>query len=552
MHMFRRKHFYSSLIIVLCLVTIFGGAAAAGGALYASRNTSFDPASIFDLDDDLGDTPENVTTLIANDISFGEFDTSKMPEIDAEIYLLVESRSGVVICSKNADERLYPASITKIMTGILAIELGDPEQMMTASVAAVRDIGQDGGNIGIVAGESMRLDNLLDAMLVRSANETANIIAENLFDTRQEFIDLMNLRARQLNATSTQFTNTTGYHEESHYSTAADIARITRYAMRNREFRKYVIKPSILLNPTQQHPAWDRMANTNTLLRNESLTLMTITGVKTGFTTPSGYCIVASAEDQSGMELISIVFGVRGEGGGERRFTMALDLLKYGFNHFKTNTFVNEGEKVDTVSVRNGMSKDTVDAVSDGTIRLFLPIDNDLWNVSRVEYVRSEVTAPVSQGEVLGYIEYRLNGKLAGKVDVIAAEGIADRKGNISAPAPTPTNILLGRNITNNGGSSRSQASSSDQDGTSSNSGSTGNDSSDSADADPAGFPGTLIRSSLFQISVLVILTLAVIISSFRTIVSAMRARNRNRYYGTRSPSRSKTIKNYRRRSKWY
>jgi len=505
-----------------------------------SVQSGFEPVS--DTDPDISIVSDVISAQLSTDLVFEEFDTSKMPEIRADAFLLVESKTGIVICSENANQRIYPASTTKIMTGILAIELGDLDQVMTASANAIKDIGPDGGNIGIIAGENMRLDNLLDALMVRSANEVANIIAENLFDTRQEFIDLMNQRAVELGAVSTWFTNTNGYHDESHYSTTADLARITRYAMKNTKFREYVAKRSIILNPTNKHSSWDRMSNTNALLRSESLSLMSITGVKTGFTTPAGYCIVASAiDDQTGMELISVVMGVRGENASDRRFTMALDLLKYGFNNFRTNTFVSEGEKIETVSVKNAQSKDTVDAVADGSIKLFLPMDSSLWNISRVEYVRSDVTAPVAKGEVLGYIEYRHNGKLASKVDIIAAEEIPDRKGARATPSPTPSSRLEGGNILNilSGGALSSNA---------------GEGPADTdQQSQPAEFPASLFNNQIFRIFLLSILSAAVIISVIRTIGGLTRSRAENRGGGINyGRSRSKALKNYRKRSKWY
>ena len=374
--------------------------------------------------DSLDDGIENEAEIALELGPVSIFDNSSLPDLNADAYILIDRKTGQTICSKNPEMRMYPASITKIITGILAIEMGDLSSLMTTSAAAIRDIGPGGSNIGMIAGENMRLDNLLDVLLVKSGNESANIIAENLCETREEFVELMNQKAIDLGATNTHFTNTSGYHEESHYTTAYDLAKIANYAMNNGKFREYVSKRSFVLSPTNKHAEWDRMWTTNQLLLEEGSKGYAITGVKTGYTTPAGYCLAASGIDNNDMELLCIVLGVRGDTSSASRFKIANDLLSYGFDNFRVSTFIRERDLVETISVLGGANVDTVDAVSDGTVKLFLPVDQEKWSISKVEYVRSEITAPVSKGEVLGYVEFRNNGKFAGRVNVVASENI--------------------------------------------------------------------------------------------------------------------------------
>ncbi|MDR3119914.1 MAG: D-alanyl-D-alanine carboxypeptidase, partial [Clostridiales bacterium] len=403
----------------------------------AGAAEAFTPSAISPADD-LSFRPAVSLDASENDVSVSPepnsqslFDTSGLPEFEAEAYILIDRRTGQTICAKNPDKKMYPASTTKIMTGILALEMGDLNSVMTASAKAIRDIGPDGSNIGLIAGEKMRLDNLLDALLVKSANETGNIIAENLCDTRDEFIALMNAKARELGAVNTHFSNTSGYQEESHYTTAYDLSRIANYAMNNAKFREYVAKRSIILSPTNKHASWDRMNTTNSLLSDDSIKGFAITGIKTGYHSESGYCLVASGVDSGGMELLCVVLGVYGTvpGTSAKRFKIASDLLAYGFENFKVNTFIRDQELVGTISVLGGESLDTVDAISDGTVKLFLPVDQEKWDISRIEYVKSEITAPVSRGAALGYVEFRSGGNFAGRVNVVAASDISAAKG---------------------------------------------------------------------------------------------------------------------------
>ena len=376
---------------------------------------------------------ENDVSVYPETAAESMFDSSDAPDFDADAYILIDRRTGQTICSKNADMKLYPASTTKIMTAILAIEMGDLDEIMTASVRAVRDIGPDGSNIGIIAGEKMRLDNLLDALLVRSANETANIIAENLCETREDFIALMNKKAKELGAFNTNFTNTSGFHETTHYSTAYDLAKIANYAMNNPHFRKTVAQRNINLAPTNKHASWDRMNTTNSLLTDDTISGFAITGVKTGYHSASGYCVVAAGIDNNDMELLCVVLGVRGTvaGTSAKRFKIAADLLAYGFENYQMRTFIRAGESIGAISVLGGENLDTVDVVSDGTIRQFMPVDQEKWDISRIEYLKSEVPAPVENGDTLGYVEYRNNGGFAGRVNLIASSDIQALKGGV-------------------------------------------------------------------------------------------------------------------------
>ena len=400
-----------------------------GITVYAEQNDSAEN------DTTISENEENQAEVHLNISPDSEFDNSALPELDAEAYILIDRKTGQTICSKNPEKRMYPASTTKILTGILALEMGDLNDIMTASEKAIRDIGPGGSNIGIIAGEKMRLENLLDALLVKSANEAANIVAENLANSRADFIALMNQKAVEVGAIDTHFTNTNGFHEDEHYTTAYDLAKIANYAMNNKKFREYVAKRNFVLSPTNKHAEWERMWTTNQLLLEEAVKGFAITGIKTGYTTPAGYCLVTSGIDNNDMELLCVVLGVYGESASSKRFKIATDLLKYGFDNFKSNTFIKENELVETISVIGGVSSDTVDAVSNGTIKIFLPIDKEKWTISRIEYVKSEIIAPVVKGEILGYVEYRDRGKFVGRVNVVAAENIvADKNTTREAP----------------------------------------------------------------------------------------------------------------------
>lgn len=346
-------------------------------------------------------------------------------DITAESSILIDASSGKVLFEKNADRKgMFPASTTKIMTAILAIEKGNPDQVMTASQAAVDDIGKDGSNIGIMAGEQIPLKNLLEALLICSANETANIIAENICSTRQEFVDLMNQKAKELGALNTHFVNPCGAHDANHYTTASDLAKIARYAMTIPEFRKIVDKSSFQMPPTNKHDSWPVLATTNKLMQSDKNDLYSIDGVKTGYTGPAGYNLVSSAVNSSGMELISVVMGVRGDGAQSNVKKFSKELLDYGFNNYNLINLQKDGKVYRSVGVEDAEDTVPLDLVTKGEVSSVLPVDQSKWDLKEIPHINSNITAPVNEGDKLGYIEYKAMGESIGKVDLVASRSI--------------------------------------------------------------------------------------------------------------------------------
>jgi len=342
---------------------------------------------------------------------------------EAESYILIDSKTGHVLYEYNADKILYPASTTKIMTAILAFEKGDPDQIMTASKKAVYDIGKDGMNIGIMPGEEIRMENLLEAMLISSANETANIIAENICETRQEFVDLMNEKAKELGAVNTHFKNPCGAHDDDHYTTASDLAKIAVYAMKIQGFRDIVCKKSYQMPPTNKHSSWPELYSSNLLLRRMKSDLFEVNGIKTGYTGQAGQNLVSSAINEDGMELIAIVLGVKNPDKAKKNsYQYCYELLEYGFKNFSQHKIVKSNDKITTVQVENAGENSPLDLVAADTFECVFPNDESWQDTikSRV-IIKHSISAPINKGEVLGYIEYERNGTFVGRVNLVAS-----------------------------------------------------------------------------------------------------------------------------------
>ncbi|MDQ2087001.1 S-layer homology domain-containing protein [Herbivorax sp. ANBcel31] len=265
--------------------------------------------------------------------SFSSYSANHNIAPNSTAFILIDANSDTVICEKNSDIKLHPASVSKIMTAILAIELGDFSKPYIASHLSVREIGLGGSNASIQAGEEIYLNDLLHLLMLVSANDAANIIAENIAGNISDFKNLMNEKARRIGAKNTNFSNPIGLDVEDGYpdnkTTARDLATITRYAMSNQTFRDIVSKSEFVVPATNRRGA-RHIKTTNHFLRdiNYNKLLYTVNGVKTGYTKAALNTGVFSARNDEGAELICVVMR---NGNRTNMFEEIKQLFDYGF-----------------------------------------------------------------------------------------------------------------------------------------------------------------------------------------------------------------------------
>jgi D-alanyl-D-alanine carboxypeptidase (penicillin-binding protein 5/6) len=348
-------------------------------------------------------------------------------------YILVDSKTGLVIAEQHADMRLRPASTTKIMTAIIALESGNLDQEMVVSQQAVYDIGRGGMNVGIMAGErGLTLENMLYVMMIKSANEAANIIAENVAPGRAEFIDMMNRKAAELGAVNTNFVNPSGKDTEkedaAHLSTPRDMAKIARYAMTIPKFREIVSTEYYKDMPvTNKHDEWGILRNTNQflwydntypyMLEGEEYKYEVI-GIKTGYTAEAGNNLITAAVGKDGMELIAVVMHVMQP---NRIYGYSKQLLRYGFEKCSVKTVARAGDIVDRIIVDGAAPEENLlPLVTETDFKCTLPSGADIQDIESREYVDENIKAPVKKGDILGYVEYKYNGTALGKVNLTA------------------------------------------------------------------------------------------------------------------------------------
>jgi len=274
----------------------------------------------------------------ASSIEKPEVSTDSLP-LHSNCLLLMEKNTGDILYEKNSNEKMYPASTTKIMTAILVIENCYLNEVVTVSPSSISAVPPSYSLSGLQAGEELRIEDLLYILLIPSANDVANLLAEHTSGSIPAFATLMNKKAEALGLTETHFTNPSGVHDKDLYTTAHDLAILTKYAMNNKKFMDIVKTSSYTVPSTNLHPEEDRVfTNSNLLLtKSESNYFYEYaTGIKTGFTDPAGDCLVASAKKDN-VEFIAVCLkGSRLDNGLREKFIDCKSLFDFAFDNYTT------------------------------------------------------------------------------------------------------------------------------------------------------------------------------------------------------------------------
>ncbi len=333
--------------------------------------------------------------------------------------LLIESSTGQVIYENNATERRSPASITKIMTLLLAFEaIEDGKASLDDSVTVSEYASSMGGSqVYLAQGEVQTLDTMLKCIAVSSGNDASVAVAEHLAGSEQAFVEKMNERAAELGMADTHFEDCCGLTDsDNHYSTAKDVAIMSRELTVNHPkiFDYTTIWMEDITHETRQGTSKFTLNSTNRLLKQYQYA----TGLKTGSTSKAKYCISATAS-KDGIDLIAVVMGAPDY---KTRFADAQALLTYGFGVCSLFVDENKGE-LPALSVEGGTAE-VVSLKYQGEFRYLDVEGNQLQNIEKVLEVVKDVQAPVEEGAEAGRVKYLLNGKEIGSVPVLFAESV--------------------------------------------------------------------------------------------------------------------------------
>ena len=334
-------------------------------------------------------------------------------EITSPVALLMESETGTILYEKNAYDKMYPASTTKIMTAILALENCNLNDIATVSKNAVMSVPIDYTNANLQIGEELTIEDLLYSFLIPSANDCGYVLAEHIAGSTEKFADMMNSKAIELGCKNTHFTNPSGIQDENHYSTAYDLALIGRYAMKNETFRKIVSTSSYNLPATNKYDSTDRrFVNTNFLIRESQpkYYYKYATGIKTGFTDDARDCVVASAK-KDGIEYIAVIlYAGYTESWLKEKFVDSVTLFNFAFSNYTTKTLGTQGQIFDKIKI-SGATKDTkmLNVVLKDDINAFVSNSEFDYSFEPNIVLNDNLKAPITKGDILGSVSYTVN-----------------------------------------------------------------------------------------------------------------------------------------------
>ena len=347
----------------------------------------------------------------------------------AQSALLMDMASGRVLYSKNLDERVYPASTTKIMTAILALEMGNMDDTVTATYDALKSITLEDSHMGILAGEELTLDQLVKGMLVYSANDAANVIAIHIAGSMDAFVDLMNQKAQELGMTGTHFVNPCGSHDDNHYTTARDLAILSKYAMKNDQFREIVKMPIYKIPPTNKYSTERVLVNTNLFLGTSRSTYYyypPAIGIKTGHTSQAGYCLV-SAATYNDTELLAIVMNCKNVDTKEQAYSYidSKALFNFGFDNYTHQPLASVGDIVSDSKVYEAKDDMRVAVTVENDVSALIPSgEGNAEQITTNVDMPEQLQAPIAKGDVLGTVTYSYKGIEVGSSNLIATNDV--------------------------------------------------------------------------------------------------------------------------------
>lgn len=362
-----------------------------------------------------------ITSFLANTIySYA----NNEPDLTAQYAVLMDFETGKVLYNKNGSQKLYPASTTKLWTAYVVLKnVSDLSQVVT-----VKDLPPvDGSSMYLRNGESFTVKQLLDGLLVHSANDAAVVLANYVSGSVGEFVKLMNMEANAIGAKNTHFNNSNGLPDPNHYTTAYDMALMAREAMNNEIFREIVKTKSISFPATKEYPFERYFVNTNKFLtsndkinyKGEEIPIKydIVDGIKTGYTDDAGKCLLSSGV-KNNMRLISAVFKTE----GDNLYLDSRTLLDYGFDNFSSKTIIN---KEDYISTKKIILSEQGKLVYEPKYSYKVVLTNGIKENNYTQKVKlNKIDLPIKKGDTIGQLEVYNNKKLEHSIDLIAINDV--------------------------------------------------------------------------------------------------------------------------------
>ena len=341
--------------------------------------------------------------------------------ISSNSAILIDNNTNKILYSKNENKKMYPASTTKILTAIITLENSNLNDVVTASYDSIMSIPEGYSTANIEIGEQLNVEQLLQLLLVHSANDAANILAEYVGGSINSFVSMMNTKANELNMQNTHFTNTYGKHDENHYTTAKDLSTLMKYCIKNEKFRKIAGSASCAIPSTNKSQNRTYISTNELLIPNNKNYYKYLTSGKTGYTSQAGECLVSSAYKDN-LELICVVLG------SSNRFEDTKSLYEYGYSNYSFKTIANKNDIAKQIEIKNA-SKDTkkLDLLIKDPISALIKNSDSNRQFSPEIALNNKISAPIYENEVLGKIKYEING-VEYTSDLIASNNVEKSK----------------------------------------------------------------------------------------------------------------------------
>ena len=335
--------------------------------------------------------------------------------LNAKSAILMEEATGNILYESNPDERLPIASVTKVMTMLLIMEAVDSGKISLDDMVTVSEnaMSYGGSTMFLETGEQLTVNDMLKGIAVASANDGCVAMAEHLAGSESAFVDMMNEKAKELGMENTHFMNTNGLDEDDHYSSARDVAIMSRELMKHETIFNYT---SIWMDTLRGGKF--QLANTNKLIRFYD----GANGLKTGSTSKALCCLSAAAK-RNDMQLIAVVLGAPTSA---ERFASAKSLLDYGFANYAVNTQITAGDEVQKIAVEKGVDKEVGVVAGDSCSTLVKKGQED--NITKEIKIDETITAPIEAGQKIGTMTISRDGEVIANIDLNASSAV-EKKG---------------------------------------------------------------------------------------------------------------------------
>lgn len=348
-------------------------------------------------------------------------DIVNQPSISADASIVIDNKTNKILYSKNENKKMYPASTTKILTAILVIENSNLDDLVTASYDAIMSIPDGYSIANIQIGEQLTVEQLLELLLVHSANDAANVLSEFIGGSTDSFVSMMNNRINELGLSNSHFTNVYGMHNENHYTTAHDLAIIMKYCLKNDTFRKISGQASCSIPSTNKYGTRTYNSTNELLIPNSSSYYKYLTTGKTGFTSQAKECLVSSAYKDD-LELIGVVLG------SNNRFSDTRAIYDFAYSNYSIKIIANEGDIASNITISNATKEtESLNLLLDESIPVLISNSQDISEISPEIILNDNISAPIEEGSILGKIKYTVAG-VTYSTNIIAEHNVEKSK----------------------------------------------------------------------------------------------------------------------------